>query len=87
MLAAVNSNGVCFLWNMVSSALPDESTRLNPKIKVQKELHNRYALKCRFSPDATLLATTSADQTCRVWRTADFSECATLKVPGQRWNE
>jgi len=34
--------------------------------------HKRYALKCRFSPDSTLLVTTSADQTAKVWRTADL---------------
>lgn len=48
-------------------------------------MHERYGLKCKFSPDSTLLATTSADQTARIWRTADFSDSATLKVNGQRW--
>ena len=34
--------------------------------------HKRYALKCAFSPDSTMLATTSADQTTRLWRTSDM---------------
>lgn len=34
--------------------------------------HSKYALKCKFSPDSTLLVTTSADQKAKVWRTADL---------------
>ena len=34
--------------------------------------HKRYALKCAFSPDSTMVATTSADQTTRLWRTSDL---------------
>jgi len=83
MLAAVNNKGVCYTWNLISGVLQNESSRLNPKIKVQ--VHQRYAFKCRFSPDSTLLATTSADQTARVWKTADFSELSTLKTNNQRW--
>lgn len=59
-------------------------TTLVPKIKVPK-VHSAYALKCKFSPDSTLLATTSADQTARLWRTADFSETAMFQVKDQKW--
>lgn len=40
--------------------------------KLKLKAHKRYALKCKFSPDSTLLATTSADQTAKIWRTADL---------------
>jgi G protein beta subunit-like protein len=40
--------------------------------KLKLKAHKRYALKCKFSPDCTLLATTSADQTAKIWRTADL---------------
>ncbi|VDO97583.1 unnamed protein product [Soboliphyme baturini] len=83
MLAAVNNKGMCYLWNLISGIAANESTRLNPKIRVQ--VHQRYALKCKFSPDSTLLLTTSADHTAKVWKTADFSELSVLTVPGQKW--
>lgn len=40
--------------------------------KLKLKAHNRYTLKCKFSPDSTLLATTSADQSVKIWRTADL---------------
>lgn len=40
--------------------------------KLKLTAHKRYTLKCKFSPDSTLLATTSADQTAKIWRTADL---------------
>lgn len=33
----------------------------------------------------SLLATTSADQTCKVWKMKDFSLLADLHCQGQRW--
>ncbi|KAH9499088.1 hypothetical protein Btru_006655 [Bulinus truncatus] len=53
------------------------------------QTHNLRRLKLRqtfrlthkySSPDSTLLATTSADGTCRIWRTADLSLCTELKI-------
>ena len=66
-LAAVDNKGSCFMMGL----------NVNPKIGcVQRRLkfkaHKRYALKCRFSPDSTMLITTSADQTAKIWRTADL---------------
>lgn len=34
MLAAINNKGVCYTWNLISGVVSNESTRLNPKIKV-----------------------------------------------------
>ena len=45
---------------------------LYPEPKKPFTAHKRYALKCAFSPDSTMLATTSADQTTRLWRTTDL---------------
>lgn len=48
-------------------------TQIEPmQRKLKLKAHKRYALKCKFSPDSTLLATTSADQTAKIWRTADL---------------
>ena len=38
-----------------------------------------------FPTLSRLLATTSADGTCRIWRTADLSLCTVLKDKAQRW--
>ena len=43
------------------------------------------ALDCRCSPDAKFLATTSADQTVKLWKTSDFSLHSELKCDSQRW--
>nr|XP_018914403.1 PREDICTED: target of rapamycin complex subunit lst8 [Bemisia tabaci] len=81
-MAAVNNKGHCYIWTL-TGGLGDEPTKLNPKHRI--EIHNRYALKCKFSPDSTLLVTTSADQTARIWKTSDFSLIQELKTDSQRW--
>merc|ERR1712223_2028419 len=47
--------------------------------------HSRYALKCKFSPNTLIIATSSADKTCKLWRTSDFSLIATLQDETQNW--
>ncbi|CAF1656626.1 unnamed protein product, partial [Adineta ricciae] len=68
MMAAVNSNGYCHIWSMSGFAA---QTHLHRRTRFRA--HQRYALKCLFSPDMTLLATTSADGTAKIWRTSDFN--------------
>ncbi|XP_076458828.1 target of rapamycin complex subunit lst8-like [Babylonia areolata] len=82
MMAAVNNKGNCYIWTMTGGQL-DTPTQLHPKKKFIA--HNKYALKCLFSPDSTLLATTSADMTCCLWRTADLTLMTKLKTDNQRW--
>ncbi|XP_059485892.1 target of rapamycin complex subunit lst8 [Neocloeon triangulifer] len=81
-LSAVNNKGRCFIWAL-SGGTNDEPTRLNPKHKL--EAHKRHALKCRFSPDSSLLVTTSADQTARIWETDKFTMVQELTCDAQRW--
>ncbi|XP_053131661.1 target of rapamycin complex subunit LST8 isoform X1 [Hemicordylus capensis] len=76
-MAAVNSSGNCYVWNL-TGGIGDEVTQLIPKTKIPA--HNRYALQCKFSPDSTLLATCSADQTCKIWRTSNFSLMTELSI-------
>ncbi|XP_014649038.1 target of rapamycin complex subunit LST8 [Diceros bicornis minor] len=76
-MAAVNSAGNCYVWNL-TGGIGDEVTQLIPKTKIPA--HTRYALQCRFSPDSTLLATCSADQTCKIWRTSNFSLMTELSI-------
>lgn len=64
-LAVVGNNGKCYIFQ-----IRIKEPRLQPRLKFNA--HSKYALKCYFSPDSTLLMTTSADQTAKVWRTADL---------------
>ncbi|KAK4875684.1 hypothetical protein RN001_012106 [Aquatica leii] len=82
LMAAVNSKGRCYIWSLTFGR-DGEPTKMYPKHKF--EAHKRQALKCKFSPDSTLLVTTSADQTARIWKTCDFSLLQELKQENQRW--
>lgn len=82
MMAAVNNKGKCFIWTLTGGRR-EEPTQLHPKSEFN--VSNRYALKCLFSPDSTLLATTLADQTTKIWKTADLSLHTELKENSQRW--
>jgi G protein beta subunit-like protein len=81
-MAAVNNKGMCFIWTLTSMG---GTSPMQPHLKTQFQAHKRYALKCLFSPDSTLLATSSADQSVKIWRTADFSLLSQLNDPTQRW--
>jgi len=69
-LVAVDNKGNCYMLSLAVNYLPLQCSPIQRKLKLNA--HKRYALKCRFSPDSTLLATTSADQTVKLWRTADL---------------
>ncbi|KAK9879905.1 hypothetical protein WA026_008406 [Henosepilachna vigintioctopunctata] len=80
-MACVNSKGRCYLWELQGSA--DEPTKVKPKFKF--DAHNKYALKVLFSHDSQFLATTSADQSIKIWAMSDYSLLSELKQEGQRW--
>jgi len=85
-MAVVNSKGNCYVWSLSSDE--QESTQLFPKIQIPA--HKRYGLCCKFSPDSSLLATTSADHTCKILRTEDFnlpdiSPVQELTCQNQKW--
>lgn len=42
--------GNCYVWNM-AGGIGEEVTQLIPKTKIPA--HNRYSLRCKFSPDST----------------------------------
>jgi len=81
-LAAVNNQGHCYVWAL-EGGRGEQQTKLQPKHKILA--HKRYALSCKFSPDSSLLVTTSADKTAKVWRTTDFSLVQELTTEGQKW--
>ncbi|XP_011503829.1 PREDICTED: target of rapamycin complex subunit lst8 [Ceratosolen solmsi marchali] len=81
-MSAVNNKGNCFIWTLTSGN-GEEPTKLNPRHKINA--HKGHALACKFSPDSTLLVTTAADQTARIWRTTDFSEVQVFQHETKRW--
>ncbi|CAG9828910.1 unnamed protein product [Diabrotica balteata] len=83
LMASVNNKGRCYIWSLISG-MTDTPTKMIPKQKF--EAHTRHTLKCKFSPDSTMLVTTSADTTARIWNCADFSLLQELKqTESQRW--
>jgi len=47
--------------------------------------HPTFALKCRFRPDGMAIATTSADQTTKLWSLSNHTLLNTYTVPGNKW--
>eukprot|EP00922_Rhytidocystis_sp_ex-Travisia-forbesii_P008133 GHVS01011980.1.p1 GENE.GHVS01011980.1~~GHVS01011980.1.p1 ORF type:complete len:328 (+),score=18.45 GHVS01011980.1:157-1140(+) len=78
-LAAATHSGRLHLWHLSGRSVLEELKSI--------DAHNgNYVLKCRFSPHSELLATTSSDSTCTIWRhhTDGFSKEVTL-VGHKRW--
>ena len=82
LLAAANDFGTVFVWRIGNS---DERTsiRFEPLQKLQA--HATYVTKCLISPDCRRLATTSADQSVKIWdMQSNFREEMSL-LGHQRW--
>eukprot|EP00118_Oscarella_pearsei_P000733 m.5676 g.5676 ORF g.5676 m.5676 type:complete len:316 (+) comp13768_c0_seq1:27-974(+) len=82
-MAAANNDGNCYVWSLAGGRSNSDGVLLTPKTKV--DCHSRYVLKCQFSPDSCLLATTGADCKAKIWNTADFSLRKTLSTESQKW--
>jgi len=84
-MAAVNNEGSCFMWT-ITGAFNNDATpmRITPRSNVYQP-HKRYALKCLFSPDSTLIATSSADGTAKIFSTNNFNLEKECKDAQQRW--
>ena len=80
-MACINDKGTCLVWSLAGNK--EERTLFYPKQKIPA--HKTYGLKCLFSPDSSLLATTSADGTLKLWKTKDFTLYKTLGDSSQRW--
>lgn len=81
-MAAVNNKGNCYIWSLTTSSEQQLSV-LQPKQKI--EAHKRYALRCKFSPDSSLLVTTAGDSTAKLWKTPDFTLHRTLQTDNNGW--
>ncbi|KAH9511567.1 Target of rapamycin complex subunit lst8 [Dermatophagoides farinae] len=81
LLAAIDTLGKCYIFRNTSFLPPEMLEEKNGEMTASGYLHRRlifqahdkYGLKCCFSPDSTLLATSSADTTVKFWRTSDLS--------------
>ncbi|KAL1497225.1 hypothetical protein ABEB36_008221 [Hypothenemus hampei] len=80
-MASVNNKGKAYIWSLTANV--DSSTSLKPRHKF--EAHKRAALKCKYSPDSSMLITTSADQTARIWESDEYTLKQELTRDGQRW--
>jgi G protein beta subunit-like protein len=77
-ICAVNNKGMGMVYNIDPNF---ESFTLLKKWKA----HDRYVLKCLFSPNGKLLATTSADHSAKIWDTENnFTDLRKLNGH-QRW--
>jgi len=79
-MACVTNKGSCHVYD-----LKTHEGQLIAKPTAKFTAHKRYALKCKFSPDGSILATSSADQSTKIWRTSDWSLDCTLHAPNQQW--
>jgi len=81
-MAAVNNKGNLYIWSL-SSTSDQHLSVLKPKLKITA--HKRYVLRCKFSPDSSLLVTTSADSTFKLYRTSDFSLYRQFSLDNKKW--
>ncbi|XP_053678450.1 protein LST8 homolog [Anopheles nili] len=81
-MAAINNKGNCFIWTLSSWSGPPgperQLTRSEAKLKIPA--HEKCALRCKFSPDSSLLVTCSGDSTARVYRTDNWTLFAELRI-------
>ena len=49
------------------------------------QAHSNYVIKCLISPDCKRLATTSADQTVKIWDLTSNFSCDQTLTGHQRW--
>ncbi|XP_037919883.1 protein LST8 homolog [Hermetia illucens] len=82
-MAAVNNKGNCYVWSLSSSS-DQQLSIVEPKMKIPA--HKRYALRCKFSPDSSLLVTTSGDGTARIWNVGQFDLYRELKLDRWVWD-
>ena len=66
-MAAINNRGSTYIWDLISDG--KQLTKTSAKLKFVAQ--QRYGLKCKFSPDSTLLVTTGGDGTARLYKCED----------------
>lgn len=72
-LSAVDNRGNCYIFALKHNKGVDAMQK-----RIKFKAHKKFVLKCRYSPDSTLLATASADTTAKIWKTSDLSDLNSL---------
>lgn len=79
LVVCANHEGTCYAWQLSDEEPGDDAQqKIDPLQKI--DAHSAYVLRCVFSPEAKVLATTSADNTTNIWRShaEGFARCHTL---------
>ncbi|XP_042888514.1 target of rapamycin complex subunit lst8-like [Penaeus japonicus] len=79
-MAAVNNKGKCYVWRL-SGGTPVASRPYFARrhwSSVIAVTYNNYI-------SSSMMVTTSADHTAKIWKTADFSQMTELRDSSQRW--
>ncbi|KAI6178655.1 Target of rapamycin complex subunit LST8 [Aphelenchoides besseyi] len=58
-------------------------SNIRPSAKIVA--HKTFALKCHFTPDGLSVATTSADQTVKIWSATEYKLLKSIVIPGKKW--
>jgi len=75
--ALVNTEGMCFIYSLIDLK--------HPKLIKEWKAHDKYILKCLFSPDCQYLVTTSADHTAKIWQVNNEFQLEKQLHGHQRW--
>jgi len=75
--SVVNTEGSCFIYSLKDMK--------SPELVKEWKAHDKYILKCLFSPDGQYLVTASADQTAKIWKTNEGFQLDKTLVGHQRW--
>jgi len=78
-VVAANNKGHAFIWSLGA----DDTSQFED-LK-QLDAHKTYILNARFSPDASLLATTSADTTIKIWNVKEDYKLEKTLSAHTRW--
>lgn len=81
-MAAVNNKGNCYIWTLSTNS-DTHLSNLQPKQKI--EAHKRYAVRCKFSPDSSLLVTCAGDSTAKLWKVPDFTLYREFCIDNNAW--
>uniref|UniRef100_A0A0N5A961 Target of rapamycin complex subunit lst8 n=1 Tax=Syphacia muris TaxID=451379 RepID=A0A0N5A961_9BILA len=74
-LVAVTNRGKFAIWNLGPVEMnPNGGTIMQVILEKKMQAHNRFALSCRFSPDARNFVTVGADGLAHFWNLADLTK-------------
>ena len=67
LIAALDHRGCLRVWKVSNLVRIAEKASYEVSLLGSVDAHLKYGIKCQFSPDSTMLLTTSADATAKLW--------------------